>query len=70
MLVTKYAVAADRLQPHGGGPYSPLASNHSEDGRAVNRRVELVRNSKVGHGRKPRGGWSACGAGWHPAADW
>src|SRR5580698_6375654 len=38
MLVTKYAVAADRLQPHGDGPYSPLASNDTEDGRTVNRR--------------------------------
>jgi outer membrane protein OmpA-like peptidoglycan-associated protein len=43
MLVTKYGVAADRLQPHGDGPYSPLASNDSEDGRTVNRRVELVK---------------------------
>jgi OmpA-OmpF porin, OOP family len=43
LLVTKYGIAADRLQPHGDGPYSPLASNDTEDGRAVNRRVELVK---------------------------
>jgi OOP family OmpA-OmpF porin len=43
MLVTKYRVAADRLQSHGEGPYSPIASNDSEDGRALNRRVELVK---------------------------
>jgi OmpA-OmpF porin, OOP family len=43
MLVTKYAVAADRLQAHGDGPYSPLASNDTEDGRTLNRRVELVK---------------------------
>jgi OmpA-OmpF porin, OOP family len=41
-LVTKYGISADRLQPHGDGPYSPLASNNTEAGRAVNRRVELV----------------------------
>ena len=42
ILVTKYGIAADRLQPHGDGPYAPLASNSTEDGRSVNRRVELV----------------------------
>lgn len=43
MLITKYGITADRLQPHGDGPYSPLGSNDTEDGRAVNRRVELVK---------------------------
>ena len=43
MLVSKYGVTADRLQPHGEGPYSAIASNDSEDGRALNRRVELVK---------------------------
>jgi OOP family OmpA-OmpF porin len=42
ILVTKYGITGDRLQPHGDGPFSPLASNNTEDGRAVNRRVELV----------------------------
>jgi outer membrane protein OmpA-like peptidoglycan-associated protein len=42
IFVTKYGITADRLQPHGAGPYSPLASNSIETGRAVNRRVELV----------------------------
>jgi outer membrane protein OmpA-like peptidoglycan-associated protein len=31
-----------RLAPHGAGPYAPVASNATEDGRARNRRVELV----------------------------
>lgn len=43
LLVSKYSIPADRLQAHGDGPYSPLASNDSEDGRTVNRRVELVK---------------------------
>jgi len=43
MLTGQFGVAADRLQAYGNGPYAPLASNDSEDGRALNRRVELVK---------------------------
>jgi outer membrane protein OmpA-like peptidoglycan-associated protein len=43
VLSTRYGVAADRLQAFGAGPYAPLSSNDSEDGRALNRRVELVK---------------------------
>jgi len=42
LLITQHGVAADRLQPYGDGPYAPVASNASEDGRSLNRRVELV----------------------------
>jgi OOP family OmpA-OmpF porin len=42
-LITQYHVGADRLQAYGDGPYAPVASNDSEDGRALNRRVELVK---------------------------
>lgn len=42
MLVTQYHLAADRLQPFGAGPYAPVAPNGTEDGRSLNRRVELV----------------------------
>ncbi len=42
-LTTKYAVPAGRLRAYGSGPYAPVASNDSEDGRAKNRRVELVK---------------------------
>jgi OmpA-OmpF porin, OOP family len=35
-------VAASRLKPEGVGPLAPVASNRAEDGRAKNRRVELV----------------------------
>jgi OOP family OmpA-OmpF porin len=42
-LTTKYAVPADRLLAYGNGPYSPVASNDTDEGRAKNRRVELVK---------------------------
>jgi len=41
-LVTKYGIAGARLMPFGNGPYAPVASNKAEEGRAKNRRVELV----------------------------
>jgi OmpA-OmpF porin, OOP family len=36
-------VAAPRLKPAGVGPYSPVASNDTDAGKAKNRRVELVK---------------------------
>jgi len=41
-LTQKLGVDARRLTPYGVGPFSPVASNGSEEGRARNRRVELV----------------------------
>jgi OOP family OmpA-OmpF porin len=35
-------IAASRLKGAGVGPYCPVASNRSEEGKAKNRRVELV----------------------------
>jgi outer membrane protein OmpA-like peptidoglycan-associated protein len=35
-------VNALRLIPYGAGPYAPVASNRTEEGRAKNWRVELV----------------------------
>ena len=43
VLTTQYSVAADRMSSVGDGPYSPISTNDSEDGRAQNRRVELVK---------------------------
>lgn len=42
LLANKYGIAAARLRPDGVGPLAPVASNKSEEGRAKNRRVELV----------------------------
>ena len=42
-LVTKHGIAAARLKAGGVGPLAPMASNDTEEGRAKNRRVELVK---------------------------
>ncbi len=41
-LVSHYHVSQERLQAQGVGSLAPVASNLSEEGRAKNRRVELV----------------------------
>jgi outer membrane protein OmpA-like peptidoglycan-associated protein len=41
-LVSKHGIAAARLVAFGAGPWAPVASNKTDDGRARNRRVELV----------------------------
>ncbi len=41
-LSSEHGVSADRLKPYGVGPLAPVASNEDEDGRARNRRVELI----------------------------
>jgi outer membrane protein OmpA-like peptidoglycan-associated protein len=41
-LTTSYGVSPTRLLAQGAGPLAPVASNRTEDGRAKNRRVELV----------------------------
>lgn len=42
-LVARHGVAASRLQGYGVGPLAPVATNGTEEGRAKNRRVELVK---------------------------
>ena len=42
-LTTKYGISNDRLFPFGVSFAAPLASNDNEEGRAKNRRVELVK---------------------------
>jgi OOP family OmpA-OmpF porin len=42
-LVRDQGIAAARLSAYGCGQFSPVASNDTEEGRAKNRRVELVK---------------------------
>jgi len=42
-LVKSHGIEAVRIKAYGNGPYAPVASNDAEEGRAKNRRVELVR---------------------------
>lgn len=42
-LVSKYSIGADRLYAAGVGPLSPVIANKTEEGRAKNRRVALVK---------------------------
>ncbi len=41
-LVSEHGIAATRLTAQGVGPLAPVANNGTEEGRAKNRRVELV----------------------------
>ena len=41
-LTSSYAIDRGRITPAGAGMVSPVASNRTEDGRAKNRRVEIV----------------------------
>jgi len=43
-LVSQYAIAPSRLKGYGVGPLAPVAGNDTEEGRARNRRVELVKD--------------------------
>jgi OOP family OmpA-OmpF porin len=43
VLSSKHGVASARLKPLGDGPSAPVAPNDAEEGRAKNRRVELVK---------------------------
>ena len=42
-LVSKYNVDKKRLTPAGVGPLSPVTTNDTEEGKAKNRRVELIK---------------------------
>jgi len=42
-LIRNHGINASRLKAYGDGPYAPVTSNDTEEGRAKNRRVELVK---------------------------
>ncbi len=42
-LIAKHGIAAARLKAGGVGPLAPVASNETDEGKAKNRRVELVK---------------------------
>ncbi|MEM6306816.1 MAG: OmpA family protein [Pseudomonadota bacterium] len=42
VMVTQYGVAADRIIAEGVGYLAPIADNRTDEGRAMNRRVEVV----------------------------
>jgi OOP family OmpA-OmpF porin len=42
-LTSSYGIAPARVKAQGMGPYAPVASNETEEGRTKNRRVELVK---------------------------
>jgi OOP family OmpA-OmpF porin len=43
-LASEHGIAQSRLDAHGVGPLAPVATNETADGRARNRRVELVKD--------------------------
>ena len=50
LLVADHAISPDRLAATGYGEFRPKASNETEEGKATNRRVELVIIAQGGDG--------------------
>jgi outer membrane protein OmpA-like peptidoglycan-associated protein len=43
VIISKYGVDKNRLTPAGVGPLAPVTTNDTEEGKAINRRVELIK---------------------------
>ena len=50
-LIAKYGISQDRLKAEGVGSLSPISTNRTEDGKKLNRRVELVEMGSRGTGQ-------------------
>ena len=42
-LITKYKIPSTNLEEGGVGPLAPVATNDTEEGKEMNRRVEIVK---------------------------
>jgi outer membrane protein OmpA-like peptidoglycan-associated protein len=62
-LIKTFGVAPDRLTAIGFGDTRPVAANSTENGRAQNRRVELVRTTAKSQGLKFQGSIPSDGPG-------
>ncbi|MEA3306966.1 MAG: OmpA family protein [Elusimicrobiota bacterium] len=52
-LIKTHGIAANKLSAHGVGPLSPVASNMNEEGRILNRRVEIAQSLHKASAQKP-----------------
>jgi len=50
-LVKQHGIAADRLDAKGVGPLCPVSTNRTEEGKKLNRRVDLVEMKGSGKGQ-------------------
>jgi chemotaxis protein MotB len=60
-LIEKHRLVADRVSVVGYSEYRPILPNDSPEHRAVNRRVDIVIVTGVGHGGGAAGGTASAG---------
>lgn len=69
VFISQYAIAPQRLSASGYGEYYPMASNDTAEGRAQNRRVDLVLLNDTADTSLPLPGVSAPGNETAPAPE-